>query len=266
MTLVYLIGIGPGGPEYLTMQAVDTLRKVDVFLLLDKEGRGKEALTEARRRILDTYRTPDTYRIVTAPSPPRAPAGDDYHGVVADWHERKTRLIAGLITAHLGPGEIGGILIWGDPALYDSNIAIFHSIQQELLPTLRFEVIPGITSVQLLAARHKIPLNTVGEDVLITTARRMQAGSCDGQTSAVVMLNSNAAFAHINGGDLDIHWGACLGTENETLIAGPLDTVADEIAATVAARKRHFGWIFDIYLLRRRRRGAAPDPARGVAP
>ena len=84
MSLIYLIGIGPGAPEYLTMQAVETLRKVDVFFILEKEGRGKEALAEARLRILDTYCTPGSYRIVTAPSPPRAPAGDDYRGVVAD--------------------------------------------------------------------------------------------------------------------------------------------------------------------------------------
>lgn len=258
MTMVYLIGIGPGGPEYLTIQAVETLRKVDVFFFLDKEGHGKDALTEARRHILHTYRTPGSYRIVTAPSPPRAAAGDNYHGVVADWHQRKTRLIADLITTHLAPGETGGVLIWGDPALYDSNIAIFHSIQQHLLPTLSFEIIPGITSVQLLAARHKIPLNTVGEDVLITTARRMEAGSCDAQTSAVVMLDSNAAFTRINPDELDIHWGAYLGTANETLMSGSLDTVAGDIAATVALQKRRYGWIFDIYLLRRRRRGGAP--------
>ncbi len=269
MSLIYLIGIGPGAPEYLTMQAVETLRKVDVFFILEKEGRGKEALAEARLRILDTYCTPGSYRIVTAPSPPRAPAGDDYRGVVADWHARKNQLFAGLISEHLAPGQIGGVLAWGDPALYDSSIAIFRSIQQGILPDLRFEVIPGITSAQLLAARHRITLNTVGEDVLITTARRMEEGSCAGHSTAVVMLDSNAAFRRIPPEDFDIYWGSHLGSADEVLMSGALAEVGDAIAATVAREKRRLGWIFDIYLLRRKKKkgqGAALDPPGGSGP
>src|SRR4051794_29146831 len=256
MSMIYLIGMGPGGPEYLTMQAVATLRKLDVVFILEKEGRGKDALAEARRRILDTYCDPGSYRVVTAPSPGRPLAGDDYRDVVADWHRRKTALIAGLIEGTLAPGEIGGILVWGDPALYDSNIAILHRIRQEHLPDLRFEVIPGITSAQLLTARHQVPLNEIGEDVLITTARRMQAGSCDGHSSAMVMLDSNAAFERIDADDLDIHWGAYLGTEHEVLVSGPLRNVRGRIAELVAEQKRRHGWILDIYLLKRRRAGA----------
>jgi precorrin-6A synthase len=255
MSMIYLIGIGPGGPEYLTMQAIAALRKLDVVFILEKEGRGKGALSEARRQILDTYCDPGNYRVVTAPSPGRRPADDDYLDVVADWHRRKTALIAGLIKDSLRHGQIGGILVWGDPALYDSNIAILHRIRRDHLPDLRFEVIPGITSAQLLTARHQVPLNEIGEDVLITTARRMQAGSCEGQSSAVVMLDSNAAFERIDAEDLDIHWGAYLGTEQEVLVSGPLREVRGRIAELVAEQKRRHGWILDIYLLKRRRAG-----------
>ena len=252
MRRVYLIGIGPGGPEYLTVQAVETLRKVDVFFILEKEGRGKEALAEARLRILDAYRVPGSYRVVTAPSPPRAPAGEDYQGVVADWHARKCTLIAGLLAEHLAPGEAGGVLAWGDPALYDSSIAIFRSIRENLLPDLEFDIIPGITSAQVLAARHRIALNTVGGDVLITTARRMEEGRCEGHASAVVMLDSNAAFRRIAPEAWDIYWGGNLGSADEVLMSGPLAEVGEAIAATVAREKRRLGWIFDIYLLRRK--------------
>jgi precorrin-6A synthase len=253
MSLVYLIGIGPGGPEYLTMQAVAALRQVDVFFILEKDGRGKEALAETRRTILDTYRDAGTYRVVVAPSPGRAPAGDDYLDVVAAWHRQKAELIAGLIAGNLAPGETGGFLIWGDPALYDGSIEIFRRIQRENLPDLHYEVIPGITSVQVLAARHRIPLNAVGDDVLITTARQMEAGACDGHNSAVVMLDSNAAFRRIAPDGFDIYWGGYLGTDDEVLMSGSLEEVGEEIAATVAREKRRHGWILDIYLLKRRR-------------
>ena len=252
MTTIYLIGMGPGGPEYLTMQAVAALRKVDVFFILEKPGRGKQALTEARQRILDAYCTPGRYRVVAAASPGRAPAGDDYTSVVADWHLDKSALFARLIGEHLAPGETGGVLLWGDPALYDGSLGIFRRLKQETMPDLTYEVIPGISSVQVLAARHQIPLNEVGEGVLITTARRMEEGACAGQSSAVVMLDSNAAFGRIDPAGLDIHWGAYLGTDDEILMSGPLETMAGPIAATVAREKERHGWIFDIYMLKRK--------------
>ncbi len=114
-------------------------------------------------------------------------------------------------------------------------------------------MIPGVTSVQVLAARHKVPLNDVGGDVLITTARRMQSGSCDGRSSAVVMLDSNAAFRGIPPEGLDIYWGGYVGTENEVLMSGRLEDVGEAIAETVTREKRRLGWILDIYLLKRRR-------------
>ena len=135
----------------------------------------------------------------------------------------------------------------------DGSIEIFHHIQRDFLPDLQFEIIPGITSAQLLAARHKIMLNKVGEDVLITTARRMEAGSCEGASSAVVMLDSNAAFRRIAADDLDIFWGCSLGSSDEVLLSGALSEIGEAIAATVAAEKKRLGWIFDIYLLRRRK-------------
>ncbi|PIZ18681.1 MAG: precorrin-6A synthase (deacetylating), partial [Deltaproteobacteria bacterium CG_4_10_14_0_8_um_filter_43_12] len=31
MKNIYLIGIGPGNPDYLTVQAINTMKKADVF-------------------------------------------------------------------------------------------------------------------------------------------------------------------------------------------------------------------------------------------
>ena len=252
MRTIYVIGMGPGGPEYLTMQAVNALKKVDVFFMLEKQGSGKEALGDARRRILDAYRGPGAYRVVTAPSPPRAAAGDDYLDVVADWHGRKARLFAGFIAEHLPDGQSGGVLVWGDPALYDSSIAILRRIQDGGALEIALEVIPGISSLHLLAARHAIPLHEIGGEFLVTTARRLLAGAAAGRDCVGVMLDSNAAFSQIDPEDFDIYWGAYLGTEHEVLMAGPLSEVASALAETVRREKARHGWILDIYLLKRR--------------
>jgi precorrin-6A synthase len=110
-------------------------------------------------------------------------------------------------------------------------------------------VIPGITSIQALAARHQITLNAVGQPVHITTGRQL----CDAMPhdSVVVMLDGGCAFKHLEDKDIEIFWGAYLGTPDELLIAGKLRDCEAKIEATrKAARDRH-GWIMDTYLLRR---------------
>lgn len=39
--------------------------------------------------------------------------------------------------------------------------------------TLRLQVIPGISSVQALAARHQVPLNRIGEPLTVLPGRRL---------------------------------------------------------------------------------------------
>nr|BFE68963.1 hypothetical protein GCM10020092_022640 [Actinoplanes digitatis] len=66
------------------------------------------------------------------------------------------------------------------------------------------------------------------------------------------MLDAHQTFGTVDAENVEIFWGAYLGTEDELLVAGPLDEVADEIRRVRAeARERH-GWIMDTYLLRRR--------------
>jgi precorrin-6A synthase len=67
----------------------------------------------------------------------------------------------------------------------------------------------------------------------------------------VVLLDGVQAFAGLADRDIDIFWGAYLGTEHEILRSGKLAEVKDEIVAVrQQARERH-GWIMDTYLLRR---------------
>ena len=113
-------------------------------------------------------------------------------------------------------------------------------------------MIPGITSVQALTARHRILLNRVAGAVHLTTGRRLAAGLPDNADDIVVMLDSDLACRAYADQDLDIFWGAYLGTPHERLIAGRLADVGDEIERTRAEARATHGWIMDIYLLRRR--------------
>ncbi len=243
MRKILIIGIGVGNPDYLTVQAIEALNRVDVFFIPDK-GTEKKALRALRETILARFIKDAGYKSVGVAIPKRRAAGDDYRGSVDDWHGALTENYESLFARHLGEGQVGGFLVWGDPMLYDSTLRIMEKLQVEV------EVIPGITAVQALAARHKIALNRIGEPVLVTTGRKAMEGLPEG-TDSVVMLDGEQAFAHVPG-DYDIFWGAYLGTKDEILVSGRLADVKGEIEDKRSKARAAHGWIMDTYLLRRR--------------
>ncbi|MEA3385673.1 MAG: SAM-dependent methyltransferase, partial [Thermodesulfobacteriota bacterium] len=118
MRKIYLIGIGPGNSDYLTLQAIDTMKKVDVFFILEKEKGFKEFL-KIRKEILEKYLDRETYRVVNAKIPKRKKNRKSYKEEVKTWREQKAEVITELIENKMKDGEIGAFLIWGDPSLYD---------------------------------------------------------------------------------------------------------------------------------------------------
>jgi precorrin-6A synthase len=156
-----------------------------------------------------------------------------------------------LIAEGMRDGECGAFLVWGDPTLYDSTIRIVEQIARNGVHAIDYEVIPGITAAQALAAKHKTTLNRIGGALEITTGRRIGAGFPRNVDSVVVMLDADNGFKRFADQDIDIFWGAYIGTQDEILIAGKLKDVAADIERVRAEARRANGWIMDTYLLRR---------------
>ncbi len=247
-----LIGIGAGDPDHVTVQAIKALNALDVLFVVTKEG--TDELVALRRQVMERHRTATRpYRTVELPDPPRPwKNAPDYRAAVVRWREQRVALWEDALATHLGDGETGAFLVWGDPSLYESTLAVVDEIAARGAVAFDLDVIPGVSSVHALTARHRIPLNRMGRAVQITPARLIRDGLPDGVDDVVVMLDAHAAFTALDPTGLDIYWGAYLGTEDELLRSGPLADVAAEIAATREAAKARKGWVFDIYLLRRR--------------
>ncbi|WP_323151398.1 precorrin-6A synthase (deacetylating) [Pseudomonas glycinae] len=250
MKRLLVIGIGAGNPDYITMQAVKALNRVNVFFLMDK-GQSKDKLIELRREICERYITDRTYRFAEAHSPERERGEVDYSASIDDLNRAKQQTFERLINDELADGQCGGFLVWGDPALYDSTIRILQAILASGRCAFEFDVIPGITSVQALAAQHKVPLNTIGRSIEITTGRRLAAGQVSDTDSLVVMLDAEDSYQQVADQETEIYWGAYLGTPDEILISGKLKDVADEIERVRKAARAEHGWIMDTYLLRK---------------
>jgi precorrin-6A synthase len=254
MTTVRVIGIGLGEAHHLTHQAVEAIERTDVFFSTEK-GTAADDLARSRRALCERFATTRPYRWVQIPDPRRDRVAADYQGAVDDWTRARAALWADLLAEHLTEGRAGAFLAWGDPAFYDSTIRVLDLVRAAVTLPLEIEVVPGISSLQALAAAHRISLTRVGRPVHLTTGRRLtEDGVPPSAADVVVMLDGDASFRHIDPTGWEIFWGAYLGGPDQLLLSGDLaETAASIVAARTEAKSRR-GWIMDTYLLRRRTR------------
>ncbi|GAB1363852.1 precorrin-6A synthase (deacetylating) [Rhodobacter sp.] len=246
MRELILIGIGTGNADHLTGQGAQAINAADL-VLVPRKGADKADLADLRRQILQAVLTNPATRIEEFDLPVRDAANPDYRAGVEDWHDAIARARAGAAARHPQACKVA-LLVWGDPALYDSSLRIAG----RLSPAPKISVVPGITAIHALCAAHAIALNRIGAPFVVTTGRRLRDGGFPpGADTCVVMLDGECSFQGLPPDGLTIWWGAYLGMPGEILEHGPLSEAGPRIlAARAEARMRH-GWIMDIYLLRK---------------
>jgi precorrin-6A synthase len=246
-----IIGIGAGDPGYVTIQAIEHLNSVDVFFVVDK-GETKSDLLHMRNEVCARHIGDDHYRTVEIPDPPRDLSGPEYGEAVRAWHLQRVDQWEAVMATELKPGQVGAFLAWGDPALYDSTLHILQEVRARGRLEFDLELIPGISAVQALAARHQISLSQVGRSVVLTSGRQLVEQWRDGTNDVVVMLDAHCSFLQLGDWTTSIYWGAYLGTDDEILIAGTIAERGEEIKRTRDLARARKGWVFDTYLLRAR--------------
>ena len=250
-TRLRILGIGMG-PQHVTGEVSAALDDVDYVIALDKSatpgahaGAGTDEQLAVRREVAAAHGV----EVVVVPDPPRDrddPA--DYEQAVRDWHAARVERIAAVLESR---GGTAAMLVWGDPSLYDSIIRLAEQIAERL--PLEWDVLPGISAPQLLAARHRIVLHRIGEPVHITPARRLEEAIATGQRNVVVMLPSVRTLDVLARDDLadwQLYWSANLGAVGERHVAGRVGDVLDEVRAAREAAKAEAGWAMDIFLVR----------------
>ncbi len=245
-----LVGIGAGDPDWVTVEAARAIEALDVLFVVVKEH-GLDDLVDARRAVVQRYRS-RPLRTVDLPDPPRPwRSAPDYPAAVSRWRADRLERWSAAICDELAEEQTGGFLVWGDPSLYESALSLAHEVAAGARQPLDVRVIPGVSSLHALTARHRIPVNRQGRAVQITPARLLTTGMPENVDDVVVMLDAEQTFARIDPAGIDIYWGAYLGTPDELLVCGPLATVREQILQLRAAALTRKGWVFDTYLLRR---------------
>ena len=247
-----VIGVGPGDPDQLTIEAVRAMNEVSAFVVTEKNRPDGDHLAAARTALLARHVAAEP-TVILVEDPERDRSADTttdlsgYEDAVRSWHRaREDRYVEAVRSLD---GDVG-FLVWGDPAFYDSTVRILGPVADRI--GAQVEVIPGVSSLSALAARHRIVLHRIGEPLHITTGRRLNEAVASGQTSIAVMLNRSLdELSDLDAGQWMIWWGANIGLPSEHLVAGRLGNVLAEMHLARETTREHAGWVMDAYLLQR---------------
>ncbi len=247
---VRILGVGMG-PQHVTPEVAEALRSADYVLAAEKAD--DDRLLALRREIVRAHPGLDgPVEVVAVRDPERDRSAGlgtgGYESAVTDWHDARAAAYAAVLQQR---GGTAAFLVWGDPSLYDSTIRIVEKVRA-LGVDLDYDVLPGISAPQLLAARHRIVLHEVGRPVHITTGRRLQEAVAAGLDNIVAMLNPPPERLDFAGlADWTMWWGANLGARGERLVTGRLGDVLPSVADARAAAEAQDGWVMDLFLVRK---------------
>lgn len=135
---LYLLGVGPGDPELVTLKALRLIQRLPVLFYPEEEGREPLALRAARPHI------PPGKPLVPLPL---------FTGHDPEARQRARRQEAEIIREAIARHGEGGYLVLGDSLLYASPLNLLPHLEG-----IAVEAVPGISAHQLAASRILRPI------------------------------------------------------------------------------------------------------------
>jgi precorrin-2/cobalt-factor-2 C20-methyltransferase len=171
---LFVIGIGPGDPELMTLKAVRILKEVPCILVPKGREEGSSLALSIVRKILPL----EGKEIVEAHFPMVKTASSAESGMRSA--EEKQELDSKwneTVQAVLNRVERGldmAFITIGDPGIY-STYFYLHDRLLERKPSLAIEIVPGISSINASAARAGLSLGLGNDKIAILPANYLDS-------------------------------------------------------------------------------------------
>jgi len=158
----YVVGVGPGDPELITLKAVRILKDCPIWLTpaAQKDGNSTAlaiasgAISPEGKKILRHHFPMKKVHMGKAPDPEVKDA----------WEKAAT-----LINEQLKAGHDVALPTLGDPAIYCTGFYVYETLLKQN-PEASIKIIPGISAIGATAAAANIPLCLGDERVAVIPA------------------------------------------------------------------------------------------------
>ncbi|MBI5101073.1 MAG: precorrin-2 C(20)-methyltransferase [Nitrospirae bacterium] len=158
---LYVIGVGPGDPELLTIKGQRLLNSVSSICVPKGREEGSSLALSIVSKVIDL----DGKEIIEAHFPMRK-TRDKEHGDELDikWNET-----VDIVMARLNSGKDMAFITIGDPTIYSTFFYLYDRLLG-IAPDLDVEIVPGVSSINASAARARISLGLADEKIAILPA------------------------------------------------------------------------------------------------
>ncbi len=158
----YVIGVGPGDPELMTLKAIRLLERCPVWLAPKARKEGKSTALTIVERIVPARGKEilPQYFPMKKVMQGKTPAAD----VEAAWQEA-----AGAVMKALAAGRDVAFPTLGDPAIYSTGFYVCDTLFR-LDPRVRVEIVAGVSAIGASAAAAGTPLCLGDERMVVVPA------------------------------------------------------------------------------------------------
>jgi precorrin-2/cobalt-factor-2 C20-methyltransferase len=183
---LYVIGVGPGDPELLTLKGARALGKAGCICVPRGKEKGESLALSIVRQAIDL----GGKEIVEAYFPMRRACGTAHREELeARWNETVLAVLE-----RLGRGIDTAFITLGDPTLYSTFFYLYDRLL-EASPGLAIEIIPGVSSINASASRARVPLGLGdGRIAILPAPSAADLRTALGAFDTVVIMKARKVF------------------------------------------------------------------------
>jgi precorrin-2/cobalt-factor-2 C20-methyltransferase len=191
MSYLYIIGVGPGDPELLTLKAVRLLREIPVLFVPKGREDGKSLALNIVSRVINL-----SDKDIRELHFPMVKTNEPDAQQISRWED-----IAREVVTVVKKSD-AAFLTLGDPSLYSTFFYLYDRLFK-LKPDLRIEIVPGVSSINAAAARAGLSLGLASERIAIIPANyldpafRFLSGSSCFNFDTIVFMKVDRNFEEI---------------------------------------------------------------------